>query len=114
MARDSDLPAATARELLSFLLTQRALNDALGAAALQLVPCSKVHDLWRALLLNTREREAVERVFPGLTQVPHSTQRSMDRALAMQGSALAMTAMHSLLGTQPDSQLWEERGFTPV
>ena len=67
LARDSNLPTATARELLNFLRTHQALKDALGNAAPELVPCGKVHELWRSLLLNSREREAVERAFPGLT-----------------------------------------------
>lgn len=32
----------------------------------------------------------------------------------MQGRALAMTAMHNLLGAQPDPELWAERGYQQV
>ena len=114
LARDSKLPTSTARELLDYLRTHQALKDALGDAAPELVPCSKVHELWRALLLSSREREAVERAFPGLTQVPHSTRRSQAESSRARnccsGRAIAMTAVHCLLGTEPQEELWQEEG----
>ena len=69
--------------------------------------------LWHELLLNTSERDAVEASFPGLAKVPHSTRTANDPdAAKLQRMAVALTAMHNLLGVLPQLQLWHAWGHS--